>query len=282
MCNRQEESSYHAIKDCDHAQCVWECAAPPIVWKDNDHAWVRENVLCYKESQNIEWATLFPFICYEIWKNRNLFIFEKQNVPQPLCTLRKAIYAARDFLTSYKIVNLEPTQPGNIIFNDPTCFYIHVDASFLAKSYLTGIAGVLRNHKGEWLGGFQKSIYAKDVLMAELLAILEGLRFAHKEYLNNITIISDNKQAITLMNMDYTSRDFYCHVVNECREWQKRFQTSQFVFVRREHNGVADEMAKDCRKNACMINETRDIPIMPSFCETLVELDCMRLFHSQD
>lgn len=93
----------------------------------------------------------------------------------------------------------------------------------------------MRNYIEQWIGGTQKAIYAKDVLMAELLAILEGLRYAQKEFLNNIIIVSDNKQAISLMNRDSVARDFYCHVLNERREWQKMVQAFQFLFEKEQN-----------------------------------------------
>lgn len=123
--------------------------------------------------------------------------------------------------------------------------------------------------------GFQRTLYTSDVL------IRERLSYALIEFLNNILVISDDKQPIGLMNKDNVIRDFYCHVLNDCRERLEMFQASRFMFVRREHNRVAGELAKDCRKTVDRMNETHDVPYPPNFFETLVNLNCMRLFETK-
>lgn len=41
-----------------------------------------------------------------------------------------------------------------------------------------GLDGWVRDHRDSWVVGFQKNVYAMDVLMAELMGLIEGLELA--------------------------------------------------------------------------------------------------------
>lgn len=62
---------------------------------------------------------------------------------------------------------LEPPQQGTWKFN--------IDGSSKEKSGLTGIRGVLRNHKGESSIMFNESVCIKDSNEAEILSIRRAL-----------------------------------------------------------------------------------------------------------
>lgn len=87
-----------------------KCPASPIDWTDNEQQdWIIDSSMCnvlHKESRQC--LGYFIPLHFEIWQNRNCFVFEKKSIPQPDHTIRKAIYVARDFSNSYKSVNIEP------------------------------------------------------------------------------------------------------------------------------------------------------------------------------
>ncbi|XP_057248366.1 uncharacterized protein LOC125499352 [Beta vulgaris subsp. vulgaris] len=123
---------------------------------------------------------------------------------------------------------------------------VQVDASYTGAYNHSGLGGWLRNNQDIWLAGFQKKVYAVDVLMAELLGIIEGLALAKRG------------------GFDYVA----------CKQ---EFKDIQFTFVKREKNKVADFLARDCRRDVRNLNVVRDLPLPPTECMNLLLTDCCRL-----
>ncbi|PNX94416.1 hypothetical protein L195_g017591 [Trifolium pratense] len=52
----------------------------------------------------------------------------------------------------------------------------------------TGCGGVLKDHRGVWIGGFAKNIGTSNVFFAELWGAYEGLCLASQRDLRNVSL----------------------------------------------------------------------------------------------
>lgn len=280
VCDSFEEDILHLLRDCDKARSTWELIHLDLEFDIvGVNEWISQNLARTERSHGIEWKNLFPYICHQIWVNRNKFLFEGTIHPPPEITLKRAVFAAWEVISS----SINPANHTLIDnHNLPNISWnwelVSVDASFTHSLEVAGIGGCIRSKFGNWIRGFQKTIYALDALMAEIIAIIHGLQLAHQLGLDNVVILSDCQEAILRINQENVYVDAYTHVIVKCREYTKVFKEVKFVFVKREFNSVADAMAKDCRKNYLQVNELMEIPHPPMFCNDLLSLDCNGLF----
>ncbi|KAK4359804.1 hypothetical protein RND71_022033 [Anisodus tanguticus] len=71
-------------------------------------------------------------------------------------------------------------------------------------------AGAFRDHKGDWILGFQQKCYANSPLHAELLALEKGLQLANKRNLYPIEIELDSTEAI---NAVFNGNELYYNLI---------------------------------------------------------------------
>ena len=112
-----------------------------------------------------------------------------------------------------------------------------VDTSFIGANDPAGFGGWLRDNHDEWV---QKHCYVVDALMAELMSILEGLILAKSHGFEYITILSDSTQAINLVSKNVIYNDIYYNVLKNGRVYKQEFEKTNFAYVRREKNKLAD------------------------------------------
>lgn len=271
----------HAIRDCSFAASVWEVLHPPTpFWGAmNIGDWLQENLRCSRVERGLSWSVIFPFVCFEIWKTRNKYIFESQPLRSPNHIMKSA------FIHAQKFANIPPT-PQTVTSSPiyswenikPPFVHVNVDASFVKIEIKTHVAGLIRNDKGVWIMGFHSCIYASNVLHAELLAIRTGLRVASEANIPYIVLHSDCKQAVDRINSDRLFLDDLSDIVHDCRELRNYFKQVHITFIRRQDNQVADVIAKKHCIRTETSNVVRLIPLIPNYCSELLFSDCTSLF----
>ncbi|KAK9026775.1 hypothetical protein V6N11_039609 [Hibiscus sabdariffa] len=83
------------------------------------------------------------------------------------------------------------------------CF--NVDAIVSASTSFGSVVGLLCDHTGSWLSGFQKAIGVLQPLQAELWALLIGLLFAWGPRIFFVQIHSDCVEVVKLIKADNAS-----------------------------------------------------------------------------
>lgn len=86
VCHSNPEISLHALRDCDKASQVWALIDPPRIFRNQTN-----------EVKGLQWKSFFPFLCFEIWKARNKFVFENKTHDPAKITLDRAFSLAWDF-----------------------------------------------------------------------------------------------------------------------------------------------------------------------------------------
>lgn len=84
---------------------------------------------------------------------------------------------------------------------------LNVDGAVMRSTGRAGCGGVLRDHSGGWMAGFSHSLGSCDVFVAEEWAILKGLTIAWDLGVRCLTIESDSKDLIELLNYNPQARN---------------------------------------------------------------------------
>jgi ribonuclease HI len=123
-------------------------------------------------------------------------------------------------------------------------FKLNTDGSSLGNPGLAGGGGVIRNHVGDWVGGFSRAIGFTTSVQAELRALKDGLLLAIDLEILNLEIEMDSLVAVELINSITTPNAFLSTIVTDCRYLMERFELCSLKHIFREANGCADLLAK--------------------------------------
>lgn len=106
------------------------------------------------------------------------------------------------------------------------------------------VCGVLRDHKGDWKGGFMASIHTDNVAVTEGWAILQGIYWAWDKGCRKLEIQSDSRNVIEWIEVRSVPEGPLRNIIEECRRWKMKSWAVSFKHVYREQNVIADCLAK--------------------------------------
>uniref|UniRef100_A0A2N9FRW2 RNase H type-1 domain-containing protein n=1 Tax=Fagus sylvatica TaxID=28930 RepID=A0A2N9FRW2_FAGSY len=107
-----------------------------------------------------------------------------------------------------------------------------------------GGGGVIRDHVGDWVGGFSRAIGVTTSVQAELRALKDGLNLAIDLGILHLEIEMDSLVAVELVKSITTPNAFLSTIVFDCRSLMERFEICSLKHIFREVNGCADLLAK--------------------------------------
>lgn len=73
---------------------------------------------------------------------------------------------------------------------------------------IMGTGGLIRNSMGDWIIGFSSNEGLGTVLLAELLAVKNGLTLAWKEGMRSVLCESDSLEVVQTL---HDRKDYTCH-----------------------------------------------------------------------
>lgn len=89
-CDFPCENSNRVLRKCNIAAQLWSTVTPHFTHDDPIQVWLFKNLLNVLMAEGIEWNILFLFLCFELWKRRNKFVYEHE--PREIA---KIIFLAR-------------------------------------------------------------------------------------------------------------------------------------------------------------------------------------------
>ena len=123
-------------------------------------------------------------------------------------------------------------------------FKLNTDGSSLGNPGLARGAGIIRNHLGDWVGGFSRAIGYTTSVQVELRALKDGLILAIDLGILNLEIEMDSLVAVELLNSFTTPNAFLSSIVADCRYLMERFEHASLKHIFREANDCADLLTK--------------------------------------
>ncbi|XVF78436.1 hypothetical protein PTKIN_Ptkin14bG0132900 [Pterospermum kingtungense] len=272
FCGKETETVDHLFFHCLPSWYVWTYWSRlwGVSWVCNCNGrlffqeWIH---LLPDSSRNKLWLMSFGVIVWTIWLFRNDMVFKNKQMDLlkiiDLIKYRLAIWAkakwphlqltVMDFIISPNTISM----PSNVkaprleaIWAKPLVGTVkfNVDGSAIGKPGPAGIGGVLRNHFGDELIRFSKSVGVAESNEAEYLAIREALiLFLSSRWFDNhsLTIESDSSVAVSWLNNPNSTPWRLRNFTNHIQNLLKRIPRVKVVHIYRECNMVADALAKE-------------------------------------
>lgn len=154
-CQELGEDSHHIIKTCQKSAEIWNLPNTPQIHEDEFRSWLKENMSSNKSFRGIPWKSVFPYTCYEIWKDRNQCVFKNLH-PSPIQVISfKASGGARDYILSIKDTSMLGITRRPMMYHPREFLCIYVDASFISPLVVAGLGGWswITRKNGSWVGG---------------------------------------------------------------------------------------------------------------------------------
>nr|GMC61179.1 heat shock 70 kDa protein-like [Ipomoea batatas] len=123
-------------------------------------------------------------------------------------------------------------------------YVVNTDGSFGSGANNGSCAGVVRDSRGNWCGGFGFRIPATSVALTEAWAILKGVEWAWRKGFRKLIVQSDSKRVIDWIDGTSTPRGPICNIIEKCKSWKKNNWEISFKHIFREQNIVADTLVK--------------------------------------
>lgn len=100
-----------------------------------------------------------------------------------------------------------------------SCYILNVDGSCLGNPQRTEFGGLLRNSARLFISGFSRNIAnAPDILLAELHAIFQGLRFVSDMGISDFVCYSDSLHSVSLINDPFMKFHVYVTLIQDIKD----------------------------------------------------------------
>lgn len=231
----------HCIRDCPRVKRIWEKLGfgdISFFQQTNVQTWLKLGATGKNDK-------LFIATIWWSWKARNAKCFNNEDIPSHrlllailnLYAIFKACFDKNegDSTAVRQISWLNKDQEGIIL---------NVDGSSLGNPGPGGFGGLARNPDGGWLFGFSGHIGLFDVLKAELLGILNGLKIAWDRGFRDIICYTDSMNAMQLIKEQQADFHRYATIVQEIKDLLILPWKVAMHHTLREGNQSADLLAK--------------------------------------
>ncbi|XP_075654894.1 uncharacterized protein LOC142625070 [Castanea sativa] len=153
---------------------------------------------------------------------------------------------------------------------------LNTDGSFLAPSGLAGGGGIIRDSKGQCIGGFAKACVVTSSLAAELWALREGLLRCIEMHAQVMELELDAIAAVSLISCNASTNGDFSILVDDCRDLLLQLPQVKILHCYREANCCANALAR-------MGSTNYDVEISfvtpPPMLISLLEFDMLGTYH---
>ncbi|KAK4283181.1 hypothetical protein QN277_000163 [Acacia crassicarpa] len=255
ICQVDEESLLHVLRDCPISHDLWRQIVPSQFWHTfsslDFNRWVRWNLTSSGILRHSdEWQQIFTITCWWLWRRRNLFVFEDTQISNTtvmtsVMSLRKCLNEARD---RWCLVDRKKTTLGTSgnCWTAPLAGWVKINTDGAFSPSTPGVAsgGILRNEHGQFLQAFLFRGEEGDCLTAELWGCLHGLKLAWDRGYRNVILEVDSADAVELIRNSISDTHEDRYLVEEIQALVHRDWTVETKLISRRGNIVADHLAK--------------------------------------
>ena len=251
ICQGTSETILHALRDRHKIKDVWRQLGiqrtDRVFWTSNLQDWIKTNSKDRKSclQGNPPWNIIFPIAVWNLWKSRNMFIFERKSQNPNLS--KEIVNQAVEFLCYVA----SPRNPTRVVtrstkWEKPAMGWkkLKTDGSVLGSVGQVGCGGVVRDDCGNWLAGCTRHIGATDSFAAELWGLRDGLSLCRSLNITCLVVELDAQTVVdVLRNYSYDNR-IISPIMDDCRQLVLCFQQIQIKHCYRQANRCADLLAK--------------------------------------
>ena len=253
ICCLERETVEHALLLCPWTTPIWHGSQLQLLPTPENvssiNKWLLnlfDEITKQKEFSEQRCASIVT-ILWLIWKGRNAYIFQQQPL-KPFEVLNQAVLLVKEYVSVLRPNpanhNSQSQRGCSSLWRPPPLGKLkcNVDAAYDDQRKIGAIAAVIRDHQGNIITGKAHRIHTSSSLLAEAVAIREGLVLANSCFIDNILLESDCLRIIE----DCRERRLLPEVaivVEDILRLKAGFSSCGLLWVRREGNRVAHEVA---------------------------------------
>ena len=258
----------HALVWCSHAQAFWNEAQSWFSFRLprlHPDTWARD-ILCDAQFTNQRRAAIIS-IMWSIWHSRNRLTHDREGVNPAFSVRRvKEDLALLDIPLPHAAI-----LPGHG-WRSPESDWmkINTDGETDAVSGNGGVGGLVRS-SSTFVAAWSKPLPGvSDPLIAETLAVREGVIFAQLRGFSQVLVETDCLEIVNLWNSRSNPRSVVAPILIEIGERASSFSRFIIQHVLR----AANQPAHLCARNACKLQMTESWhTFVPSFLVTSIMAD---------
>ncbi|XP_056842856.1 uncharacterized protein LOC130507579 [Raphanus sativus] len=242
------ESIIHLLFQCRFAQQVWQLAPLATTLDvsgtlDLLASWDELCSINCLPPAGVTSSALVPWVCWNIWKARNKFVFEGHSA-SPEETLSTAIALAREWSLEVKKESAIGTKKTpQQVTAPPGTIVIRSDAAWSSVTRNAGLGWVVLTPDGS--RSFSSPRHSVlSPLVAEGLALREAVRTSASLGLKKVSFESDSSQLVQAMRTESLSKELLI-LMADIFSFVSAFEFVCFSWIPRERNSIADSLAKD-------------------------------------
>ena len=284
MCMQDIEHMLHLFYDCKFAQECWNHVGLVYDWSQVEVA--QEWLLQKLSTANMDELLKICVVLWGIWYWRNKKVWDGKLVTSKFAmdssfrlhaewvqARKKADAASVDGREEMRIADKPctrwiPPATGTLKLN--------VDASVFPGANQFNIGMVLRNHAGEFITAKNQNFAGEvSVFEAEAVGVREALSWLKdmQRQEDEVIIESDSQltvRAIHTNNLNYLEIG---EVIESCKQLLRSFCRVSLVFIRKNANKVAHELARI----PCLVNSHNIFTSPPTCLLEALSFDCLNI-----
>ncbi|XP_004306184.1 PREDICTED: putative ribonuclease H protein At1g65750-like [Fragaria vesca subsp. vesca] len=125
------------------------------------------------------------------------------------------------------------------------CFKLNIDGSRSTSSGKIGASGVIRDHRGSWISGFQINLGVGEILDAEAWGLFYDMKLASQLQINNLSIESDSAVLVQLFQCANLEMHPLGSLLKGCKNFMSALRATQINHIFRESNMTADALVEN-------------------------------------
>ena len=251
LCQTEVETITHALRDCNMARAIWNQLGIHVsntsFFTQNLRDWLTANGKSVQKNSPTSppWNVLFFFAVWEIWRQRNNFVF-KHRSSNP--SLAKGIVAiATEFsLCADRARNISSKRVRKIRWDKPERGWMKLN-TYGASNTLLGLAGgggLIRDEAGAWVAGFTRKLGTVNRFCAELWALRDGLLLYQQMNMSALIVELDAKALVEALTNPSYSNTIVSSLFDDCKQLLSFFPQCRIQHAFREANMCADQLAR--------------------------------------
>ena len=217
------------------------------------------------------WKIIFSFAVWNIWKNRNHFVFKGQSQNPSLAKI--ITNHPLEFFFCARPINVLRTRVTNLVKWDRLkigWMMLNTNGPSLGNPGIAGGGGVIWDQSRRWVIGFSRKIGIATSLLVELWAIRDGLMLCTKRNLAMVEVELDAKAVVDMLANSQYLNNVISPLIVDSRHLVSQIPQVRFKHSYRETNKCADKLARKGANQTLNLIFYENLPV--DLCE-FVEVD---------
>ncbi|XP_075669750.1 uncharacterized protein LOC142639464 [Castanea sativa] len=184
LCLKETESLGHLLRTCEFAQDFWQKLNYPRMLRESFNKPIKEwlEVNCNTNSGpfywGIPWSIVFPTEIWHLWLQHNACVF-RIGIPDTKINEKCKLSATEFFAIGMRTKLSISKSLVPVAWRKPPVGWAKLNTDGLALGCpRKARGGLIRDHNGEWVAGFSRSLGCTNSFPVELWALRDGLILA--------------------------------------------------------------------------------------------------------